>query len=218
MKNSLLLALSLMTGPLIPAMAQTAQSPLDLPVTSIVQPVPMGEITNLPTLGGTAIDVISFTRLSQSLELAYPNNYNIDGCIERELHDGQFLAGGCKDGLYALRRRTDGNFVKAAHLGLALMANAQHGNPSLQVKGGLNLGTFGQIMAKAVSVVAPKFADVGSTLPPWTQKIGDVIEFDFAGGPRLWHDKSVNGNWAYGFMATLNVPIEICFDWISGGL
>lgn len=144
--------------------------------------------------------------------------FNTDACIERELNDGQWLAGGCKDILFVLRRRGNGDTVKTAHLGLAVMKNAERGNTSLQVKGGLNLGTIGQSLQAMVNLAAPRLADIGSDLPPWTEKLGHILTLDFAAGYRPIHSEDVRGNFTYGVIVGVNVPIQDTFEWLAKGL
>lgn len=147
---------------------------------------------------------------------ATTNNFNLNGAIERELHDGQWLAGGSKDALYMLRKKSDGNYAKALQIGGAVMSNAEHGNTSYQIKGGLYLGTLGATIQNGVSLAASNLADY--TPPPWISKIGNAVSFDFFGGPRPKHDGSVKGNWTYGIGASVNVPIQDTFQWLISGL
>lgn len=144
--------------------------------------------------------------------------FNMDACLERELHDGQWLAGGCKDILFVLRRRGNGDTVKTAHLGFAVMKNAERGNTSLQLKGGLDLGSAAQAMQAALNIAAPRLAEIGSDLPPWTGKLGNMLTLDFAIGYRPIHDASVNGELTYGVIMGVNVPIQETFEWLVKGL
>lgn len=164
----------------------------------------------------TLSDVYTLGSFSPTIQYGVTNNYNIGACVERELHDGQWLAGGCKDILYITRLNSSNVWTKAFHLGGAYMANAQHGNQSYQLKAGFNLGALGALGASALSLAAPAVSDI--KLPPWTQYIGNAITLDFAGGYRPIHDSSVNGNWTYGIMASVNVPIQTTFEWLISGL
>lgn len=161
-------------------------------------------------------DVLSLGSIGSTWEYGITNNYDIGACVERELHDGQWLAGGCKDVFYILHQDSSGNYQKSFHLGGAYMSNAQHGNQSFQLKAGIDMAALGTLGATAISLIAPKTSSL--TLPPWVGKVGNMITLDFAGGYRPIHDSSVNGNWTYGIAASVNVPITTTFQWLIAGL
>ena len=152
---------------------------------------------------------------SSSWSYGVTNNFDVGACIERELHDGQWLAGGCKDILYLLHADAAGNVAKFAHLGGAVMSNAQRGNTTYQLRAGCDLNTFGLALGTGVSLVAP---NLSLTPPPWVSRVGNAITFDGTFGYRPVHDASVNGNLTYGLMAMVNVPIGTTFEWLISGM
>lgn len=163
-------------------------------------------------------DVLVLGRLSSGHAWGVTNNYNADAAVERELHDGQFLAGGKKAFAYLLRTDARGNLVKAAHIGMAVMQNAQHGNTSIQAIVGIETGSLGQILNNVTERAAPRLNQWGKQLPPWTGKLGYLVTLDFAAGYRPYHDASVNGQFTYGILAGVSVPIEDAFGWLASGL
>lgn len=135
-------------------------------------------------------------------------------CIERELHDGQFLAGPCRDILLLAK---DGHV--AFHIGAGIMSNTQHGNTSFQGRFGFNIGPAARASLLSAADKIPVLENVASIqLPPWASKIGDAMTVDFAGGYRPTHDSSVNGNWTYGVAVKVDLPLDTAFGWLAKGL
>ena len=163
-------------------------------------------------------DVYMLGTIGGPINYGVTNNFDLGACVERELNDGQWLAGGCKDLVYFLRQDLDGNWQKAGHLGAAFMSNAEHGNQSFQLKVGMDLGSMAASLANMVSVTAPSLKSNAAVLPPWVSKMAEAVTLDFAGGYRPFHDSSVNGDWTYGVMATVNVPIATTFEWLVSGM
>ena len=143
------------------------------------------------------------------------NNYDVGACVERELHDGQWLAGGCKDVLYLLHADAAGNLSKFAHLGGGVMSNAQHANTTYQLRAGVDATTLGSTLGGAINLAAP---NLNLNVPPFVSHLGQAITFDFTAGYRPTHDASVNGNFTYGLEAMVNVPITTTFEWLISGL
>lgn len=138
----------------------------------------------------------------------------LGACAERELHDGQFLAGPCGDGLILAKDAT-----ARFHLGAAVLYNSEHGNATYQARLGFNVGPMVQAaLAKAADGIPALDAIAQWNAPPWLSKIGKITTLDFAGGYRPIHDDSVNGNWTYGIMAKVNVPLDVVFGWLKSGL
>lgn len=169
----------------------------------VVPPVTPTDVYKLGTFGSSA------------WSYGVTNNFDVGACVERELHQGAWLAGGCKDVLYLLHADAAGNIYKAAHIGGAIMSNAQHGNMTYQIKAGVDLNTLGATIENAIILAAP---NLDITPPPWVQQLGNAITFDGALGYLPVHDASVNGNLTYGIMANVNVPISTTFEWIAQGL
>lgn len=135
-------------------------------------------------------------------------------CLERELHDGQWLAGPCRD-ILLLAKDSQVRF----HFGLGAASNAEHGNTAFQLRLGFNVGPIAKgALAKAADSVPilEKFEEWNA--PGWLSKIGDMTTLDFAGGPRPIHDASVNGEWTYGIGAKVDVPLDVIFGWLKSGL
>lgn len=135
----------------------------------------------------------------------------LDACVERELHDGQWLAGAC----YPILHLTDRG-RRRAHLGVAVLSNAEHGNTSFQLTAGITTATVADRVQQAVGLLAPRLADLD--LPPWVGKLGHLLTLNVAGGYRPIHDASVNGNFTYGIAANINIPVDKVFDFLKGGL
>lgn len=139
---------------------------------------------------------------------------SVGACLERELHDGQFLAGPCRDALVLAK---DGK--PAFHLGAAVLYNAEHGNATYQARLGFNVGPAAQAaLAKTAYYIPALDSILNWKAPPWLSKIGDATTVDFAGGYRPIHDASVNGNWTYGVMVKADVPLDVVFGWLKSGL
>lgn len=135
-------------------------------------------------------------------------------CLERELHDGQFLAGPCRDVLLLAKDRR-----VAFHLGVAAMSNAERGNTAFQLRLGANLGPVGEAALRKVADRLPfleRLADWKA--PPFLGKLADATTLDFMGGPRPIHDASVNGPWTYGVGVKVDIPLDAAFGWLKGGL
>lgn len=143
------------------------------------------------------------------------NHYDIGACVERELHDGQWLAGPCKDILYLLHVDAAGNLNKFAHLGGAVMYNSGHGNASYQIRVGVNAGSLGAVLSNGISIVAP---NLNLTPPPFVSYMANAVTFDYSAGYRPVHDSSVNGNFTHGPQVMVNVPIATTFEWLVSGL
>lgn len=131
-------------------------------------------------------------------------------CVERELHDGQWLAGPCRDVLLLAK-----DSKVAFHLGGAVMSNAEHFNTTFQLRMGLNLGP----VVKAGLDRIPALDSLANlNPPPWVSKLGNATTLDFAGGYRPHHTADVYGNWTYGVAVKVDVPLDAAFGWLKTGL
>lgn len=188
---------------------------------SAFEPLPMKKTLSMNRFSDsvpptTPTDVYVLGQLgSTSFSYGVTNNYDIGACVERELHDGQWLAGGCKDVLYLLHADSAGNVNKFMHLGGAVMSNAEHGNTTYQIKAGLDLNALGTLTSNGLNLIAP---NLNINVPPWVSHVGNAITLDGTFGYRPVHDASVNGNLTYGIMAMVNVPIATTFEWLISGM
>lgn len=139
---------------------------------------------------------------------------SVGACIERELHDGQWLAGPCRDVLLLAKDAS-----VAFHLGVAAMSNAEHGNTAFQLRAGFNLGPAARAgVATAVDHLPVLEHALDWSAPPFLAKLADATTVDFMGGPRPVHDSSVRGAWTYGVGAKVDIPLDTLVNWLKGGL
>lgn len=147
-------------------------------------------------------------------QLGLDGSSSVGACLERELHDGQWLAGACRDVLLLAK-----DSKVAFHLGAAVMSNAEHGNTSFQARAGFNVGPVTQAALDKLADRVPQLDRLtGWNLPPWLRRVGDATTLDFMGGYRPNHDSSVNGNWTYGVGVKLDIPLDAAFGWLKSGL
>lgn len=135
-------------------------------------------------------------------------------CVERELGDGQWLVGPCRDILLLAKDSS-----VAFHLGVAAMSNAERGNTAFQLRAGFNVGPVARsLLAKTVDRIPVLERVTSWNLPPWMNKLADMTTLDFAGGPRPFHDASVDGLWTYGVAAKIDLPVDVLVGWLKSGL
>ena len=153
---------------------------------------------------------LHWTDASSRWQFGLDASPTIGACLEREIHDGQWLAGPCRDVLLLAK-----DHKVAMHMGVAAMSNAERGNTALQVRLGFNLGPIAKYAASKIPVV-DQILDWNP--PPFLAHLGDATTLDFMGGPRPIHDASVNGIWTYGVGAKVEVPVDVVVGWIKAGL
>ena len=134
----------------------------------------------------------------------------VGACVERELHDGQWLAGPCRDVLLLAK-----DHKVAFHLGAAAMSNAEHGNTAFQLRFGFNTGPVAKFAASKIPLIDQL---ANWTPPPFLSHLADATTIDFMGGPRPVHDSSVNGVWTYGVGVKVDVPLDVVYSWLKGGM
>lgn len=185
----------------VPADAPPLNLPSDLQTVSAPVAAP-GTIPGWYQLHWTAAD--------SRWQFGLDGSLTVGACLERELHDGQFLAGPCRDALLLAK-----DHKVVFHVGGALMSNAERGNTAIQLRAGFNLGPLAKFAASKLPLVDQLLE---WNPPPFMSHLADATTIDFMGGPRPVHDASVNGNWTYGVGAKVDVPVDVVFGWLKGGL
>lgn len=176
---------------------------------------------SLPTPSGTAQDAttntgipgwypLHWTPADSKWQFGLDASLSMGACLERELHDGQWLAGPCRDVLLLAK-----DHKVAFHLGGAAMSNAEHGNTAFQLRAGFNVGPVARFVASKLPVIDQVLE---WNPPPFLSKIADATTIDAMGGPRPVHDASVNGDWTYGVGAKVDVPLDVVYNWLKSGL
>jgi hypothetical protein len=141
----------------------------------------------------------------------------VGACVQRELHDGQWLAGPCKD-VFILAK----NGQEVWHLGGAVMYNAEHGNAVYELKTGVVVGRALQNGLAWVGGHIPLIDDAITSLsqynpPKFLAYAANITKFDVSGGYRPSHNAQVQGNWGYGGMVTLNIPLDDVYALLKAG-
>lgn len=135
-------------------------------------------------------------------------------CLQREVHDGQWLAGPCRDVLILAR-----NGAKAAHLGAAVMYNADRGNATYSLRAGVNVGSASKAFLVELSQKAPLLESIGDLkAPKWAAYLGSITTLDYAVGYRPKHNADVKGNWTHGPMFKMDFPLEDLYALIKLGI
>jgi len=156
---------------------------------------------------------------NHSWEVGIDKSPNVDACLQREVHDGQWLAGPCRDIFILAKKQADGSLQPVAHLGAAILYNADHGNASFSARAGLNVGPAAHVMLVKVSDDIPGLEGLANiTFPKWAAYLGDATTVDFAVGYRPVHDASVNGDLTYGPMAKLSIPLDDLYSLVKIGI
>lgn len=151
---------------------------------------------------------------AQSWQFGFDKSATAGGCVQRELHDGQWLAGPCRDVLLLAK---DGEH--RAHLGAAVMYNAERGNATYSIRAGVNAGPI----LRATLVLAlnrlPYLENVADfQAPKFLAYLGDITTVDYAVGYRPTHSKDVIGNWTHGPMVKLDLPLADVYNLLKLGL
>ena len=138
----------------------------------------------------------------------------LGGCIQRELHDGQWLAGPCRD-VFVIARNGD----PVIHLGAYVNYNAERGNASYGPRLGVSVGRFGNFCIEKASELIPAIEAYSKwKAPPFMQYIGSVVTIDYGVGWRPQHDESVKGELTHGPMFKLDIPLDDVYGLLIKGL
>lgn len=138
----------------------------------------------------------------------------VGGCVQREIHDGQWLGGPCRD-IFQLDKNGQHRF----HLGAAIMYNSQHGNATYSARVGFNAGP---VLGSAFSYVVNNLPYLESLsdvqAPKFIVYIGHVTTIDMAIGYRPIHTNDVIGSLTYGPMVKMDIPLEDIYALLKLGL
>ena len=141
-------------------------------------------------------------------------NLAVGGCLQREAHDGQFLAGPCVDPFVIARAGQD-----VFHLGAYVMFNSEHANASYGPRIGVTLGPVVKAGLSALSTRFPTIEQyVGWSPPKFCLYLDKVLTFDFGVGYRPKHSADVNGNLTWGPMVKLSIPLDDIYALLHAGL
>ena len=136
------------------------------------------------------------------------------GCVQRELNDGQLLAGPCKD-VFVLAK----NGENVLHLGAYVMYNAERGNASYGPRLGVTVGPAAKaLISKAAEAfpVLEQYADW--TPPPFLQYLNKILTLDYGVAYRPYHTEDVRGNITHGPMCMLTIPLGDIYGLLVKGL
>jgi hypothetical protein len=221
MKKLMLLSLLLIAAP---SFAQDASAPAAVPapapVAAPVAPAPAPAVVAAPAVQSLDLFQIgnSFGK-NKSWEVGIDKSPVLDACIQREVHDGQWLAGPCRDVLVLAKMDASGMLHPVAHLGAAIMYNAEHGNASFAMRAGVNVGPAAHALLSKMADDIPGLEGISNiTLPKWASYIGSVTTIDYAMGYRPVHDASVNGNLTHGPMAKMSIPLDDLYSLVKIGI
>jgi len=142
------------------------------------------------------------------------------GCIQRELNDGQWLAGPCRDVFVLARRDPVTNDVdNMIHLGPYIMYNAERGNPSYGARLGFTAGNVARAMLdKAAENIPVLEFYAGWKAPPFLHYLRKILTLDYGIAWRPDHSADVIGNWTHGPMFKLDIPIDDIYGLLTKGL
>lgn len=136
------------------------------------------------------------------------------GCAQRELNDGQFLAGPCREILLLAR-----NGVSTFHLGAAALANAERGNMTYGPRLGVNIGSAAKATLASLAQKAPIIENLlDYPMPKFIKYVDKVLTVDYGVGYRPKHDANVRGNITHGPMVKLDLPLDDVIALLKLGL
>ena len=142
------------------------------------------------------------------------------GCIQREIHDGQWLAGPCRDVFVIARKdKNDGEMDNMIHLGPYIMYNAERGNPSYGARLGVTAGNMARAALDELSRSIPIlefYADWKA--PPFLQYTRKILTLDYGIAWRPAHTADVNGEFTHGPMVKLDIPLDDLYGLLVKGL
>lgn len=175
----------------------------------------MAQDSSVTSAPSTSLNLIQLGHFNNPRwQFGIDKSATVAGCIQRELKDGQWLAGPCRD-IFVLAK--DG--ISRAHLGGAIMYNAEHGNASYEIRAGIALGPATRAAVDKLAETAPGLEVLTQIkLPKWAAYLTDITTLDFAAGYRPIHTADVVGNWTYGPMAQMNFPLEDLYSLLKIGL
>lgn len=148
-------------------------------------------------------------------QLGIDKSLTAGACVQRELHDGQWLAGPCRDVLVLTRQG-----VRAMHLGAAVMYNAEHGNATYSLRLGGNVGPVVQAAIDMASSEIPMLQEaLGAVhVPKFLGYLGHITTVDYAVGYRPTHTADVIGNLTHGPMVKMDIPLADVLALLKLGL
>lgn len=128
----------------------------------------------------------------------------VGGCAQRELSDGQWLMGPCRD-VFVLARYEEVAF----HAGFAVLYNTEGGNASYTARLGVNVGPAAKAGLVKLSEVIPSLDKIWDLhLPPFLNYLGHVTTIDYGVGWRPIHTPDVFHNLTHGPMAKMDIPFD----------
>jgi len=151
---------------------------------------------------------------NQSWQFGFDSGATAGGCVQREVHDGQWLAGPCRD-IFLLKK----NGVAHAHTGGAVLYNAERGNATYSLRAGINVGPVASaLLNKAVDRLPYLEGLADIKVPKFLGYIGDITTIDYAVGYRPIHSADVIGNWTHGPMVKMDIPLTDIYHLLKSGL
>lgn len=208
-----------------PSQYLLAQAPADTAPAAAPAPAPatLGSATlpSAPTATATPPVSLDWYKIGQPFGKNQAWQFGLDtsampagGCVQRELHNGQYLAGPCRDILLLAR-----NAVPTFQLGAAALANTERGNMTYGPYLGVNVGSVGKAALASAAQKAPVIENLlDYQMPPFVAYLDKVLSVDFKVGYRPHHDASVKGNLTYGPMVKLNLPLDDVIALLKLGL
>lgn len=225
MKKLMLLSLLLIAAP---SFAQDASAPAAAAPAPVAAPAPAPVAAPAPAPAPAAAPAAQSLDLLQigssfgknrAWEVGIDKSPVLDACIQREVHDGQWLAGPCRDVLVLAKLDASGALHPVAHLGAAIMYNAEHGNASFSMRAGVNVGPAAHALMVKLADDIPGLEGISNiTFPKWASYLGSVTTVDYAVGYRPTHDASVNGNLTHGPMAKMSIPLDDLYSLVKIGI
>lgn len=131
------------------------------------------------------------------------------GCVQRELNDGQWLAGPCRD-ILLLGKQQDSLDPKIIfHLGAYAMANSERANWAYGPRLGINTGQAAKLLFGQVVSNVPYLESLADwKAPAFISYLDKVLTLDYGVGYRPIHKSDVHGNLTHGPMVKLDLPIN----------
>lgn len=141
------------------------------------------------------------------------------GCLQRELHDGQWLAGPCRKILLLAKQQSDGSFRSIFHVGAYALANTERANWAYGPMAGVDVvGASAAALGKVAGNLPYVEGLLDWTPPPFISYINNILTVDFGVAYRPNPTADVKGHWTYGPMVTLNIPLDDVIGLLRTGL
>jgi hypothetical protein len=194
------------------------------------QDVPVTGLSGAPTPGMQAVTTLDLYPIGKHFgadgqwQFGIDKSATVGACVQRELHDGQWLGGYCRD-IFILAKTIESadklsvNQVPMFHVGVDALYNVQKSNGSYGVRAGFNIGGVAKTMLQKAASELPVLESLANwTAPPFIAYIDQITTIDYGVGWRPIHDSSVKGSLTYGPMAMVNIPLSDVWGLISSGL